>query len=124
MEEYGPYLRALRLAWSCLPPTPSPCPRRNAPLSGDIPKDERIAGCTTLLELNKYGLKAEIIGHFIRARTSFHKGDFDGAIADYTEIIRLNPKNEYAYLERGVTYFNKHDFDLAIADYDRAIELN
>ena len=91
---------------------------------GDISKDERIAGCTTLLESNKYGLKAEIIGHFIRARTSFHKGDFDGAIADYTEIIRLNPKNEYAYLERGVTYFNKHDFDLAIADYDRAIELN
>jgi lipoprotein NlpI len=91
---------------------------------GDIPKDERIAGCTTLLESNRYGLKAGITSHFFRARAFFDKGDFDNAIADYTEIIRLNPNNSIAYVGRGLSHHRKLELDLAIADYDHAIQIS
>jgi len=43
------------------------------------------------------------------------KGDFDGAIAAYTEGIRLNQKSS-AVLQRGQAYLRKGEFDKAIAD--------
>ena len=51
------------------------------------------------------------------------KGDFDKAIADHTEAIRLNPKYASAYHNRGTTYSKKGDHDKAIADYTEAIRL-
>jgi len=35
------------------------------------------------------------------------KGELDRAIGDYTEIIRLNPKDATAYRNRGWVYANK-----------------
>ena len=51
------------------------------------------------------------------------KGDFDRAIADCTQAIRLNPKNAYPYCERGLAYAGKSDDDSAIADFTQAIQL-
>lgn len=99
-------------------------PEAKCTAKGQIPDDERISGCSTLLESNKYGTTGSLTGLFIRAKTSFRKKLFDAAIADYTEIIQRFPKNEFAYLERGVTYYNKGEFQRAIDDYDHVIELN
>jgi lipoprotein NlpI len=88
-------------------------PEAKCTAKGDIPDDERIAGCSTLLESNKYGTRASLTGLFIRANTSFRKKQFDAAIADYTEIIRRFPNNEFAYLERGVSYYNKGELGAA-----------
>ena len=52
------------------------------------------------------------------------KGEHDKAIADYTEAIRLDPKDAEAYCNRGLAYGNKGDYDKAIADYTEAIRLN
>jgi len=49
------------------------------------------------------------------------KGDFDRAIADFTQAIRLDPKYLEAYLYRAVAYQNKGDNDRAIADYSQLI---
>ena len=38
------------------------------------------------------------------------KGDFDGAIAVYTEAIRLNPQNAQPYSNRGQAYLRKGEF--------------
>jgi tetratricopeptide (TPR) repeat protein len=46
------------------------------------------------------------------------------AIADYTEAIRLNPKDDSAFYFRGEAYRQKADYDRAIADYTEAIRLN
>lgn len=38
---------------------------------------------------------------FIRGRDKYKKGDFQGAIADYNQALRLNPNDAEAYLNRG-----------------------
>src|SRR5438128_7669797 len=53
------------------------------------------------------------------------KGDHDGAIADYSRAIELDPKFAVgAYSNRGLAKQAKGDLDGAIADYNRAIELD
>jgi tetratricopeptide (TPR) repeat protein len=52
------------------------------------------------------------------------KDDFDRAIADNTEAIRLSPNNPPAFNNRGLAHYGKSDFDLALADYNEAIRLD
>ena len=59
-----------------------------------------------------------------RGETWRAKGDIDRAIADYTEAIRLDPKNSNAYLNRGLVWDNKDDIERAAADYNEAIRLD
>src|SRR5579872_5498977 len=62
------------------------------------------------------------VGQFIdRGRAYFAKGDYDHAIADYNEAIRLDPKIYASLLDRGHAYFAKGDHDRAIADYGEMI---
>ena len=51
------------------------------------------------------------------------KGDLDGAIADFTRAIELNPKDDAPYYNRAQAKWLKKDRAGAIADYTRAIEL-
>ena len=47
-----------------------------------------------------------------------------GSIADYSEAIRRDPKDDGVLANRGVAYLNKREFDPAIADLDAAIAAN
>ena len=51
-------------------------------------------------------------------------GDHKGAIADFDKAIKLNPKDEYAYNNRGIAKESTGDYKGAIADWGKAIELN
>jgi tetratricopeptide (TPR) repeat protein len=51
------------------------------------------------------------------------EGNFDGAIADFTRAIELNPKDDAPYYNRAQAKRLKNDTAGAIADYTRAIEL-
>jgi len=55
-------------------------------------------------------------------------GDFDGAIADFNEVIKiyeLYPPNvqSASYLSRGLAYSGKGELDKALADMNKAISL-
>jgi len=52
------------------------------------------------------------------------RGDFAGAIADFTTALKLSPDNVDALLHRGVAYGANGDFDKSFADLDRAIDLS
>lgn len=58
-----------------------------------------------------------------RGTASAGRHDYDGAIADLTRALELDPGNpEYSY-ERGRVLVAKQEYPKATADFDRAIEL-
>jgi len=63
-------------------------------------------------------------GFIDRGLTYYDKGDYDRAIADFTQALRLNPNNYGVYLFRGHSYIIKGDYDRGIADLDQSIKLN
>jgi len=50
-------------------------------------------------------------------------GQYDKAIEDYTQIIKVYPDSPTGYANRGMTYSLKKDHDRAIADYTMTIKL-
>lgn len=83
--------------------------------------DEALADANQALNLNPKSNVALIV----RAGVKSNKKDFDGALADYSEVIRLYPTKAYrAYFWRGEIYEQKGDFDSAMADYRQAADLN
>jgi len=54
----------------------------------------------------------------------YEQGDFDYAIYDYDQAIKLNPNFAEAYLNRAYAYSEKDDFTRAIADYESVLRIN
>lgn len=71
-----------------------------------------------------YWIKSPAEDSFTSAQAKQAKGDLDGAISDYNSAIELDPKNPYAYYNRGLAKAAKGDVEGAVADYNRTIELN
>ena len=57
-----------------------------------------------------------------RGRVYSFKRDYDRAIAEYDQAIKLDPSLAMAYSNRGESRFNKGDLDGAFADFDAAIK--
>ncbi|MHC5825545.1 MAG: tetratricopeptide repeat protein, partial [Nostoc sp.] len=51
-------------------------------------------------------------------------GDFEGAIEDYTQAIKINPNYVDVYYNRGNARSDLGDFEGAIEDYTQAIKIN
>ena len=58
----------------------------------------------------------------LRGDLKHKKGDWDGAISDYSKAILLNPKYTDAYIARAES--KPVDFDAQISDYSKAISFN
>ena len=59
--------------------------------------------------------------YFGAGNTKYGRGDYVGALADYTESIRLNPNFADAYTNRGHVNLHLGQYDAALADMDAAI---
>ncbi len=59
-----------------------------------------------------------------RGRIRNMRGDYDPAIADFTEALGIAPGNARAFSLRGWAWSRKHEHEKAVADLDRAIELD
>jgi tetratricopeptide (TPR) repeat protein len=62
--------------------------------------------------------------HVNRAKSLFAKGDLAGAIASYSDAIKVKPEWAEAYLKRGVALRMQGALDKAIEDFDKATALD
>ncbi|HEY6601739.1 MAG TPA: caspase family protein [Xanthobacteraceae bacterium] len=83
--------------------------------------DDRVAACTRLIAEKKDLVRAYVQ----RGRLYVRRGDnWDQAIADFAEALRLDPKNVEALSLHGVLTFNRGDTARAVAEMNEAIQLN
>jgi tetratricopeptide (TPR) repeat protein len=64
------------------------------------------------------------LAYFKRALTRSDLDEPEGAIADYTRVIQINPKHDVAYNNRGLMRYEMGNREGAIADFNRAILVN
>jgi tetratricopeptide (TPR) repeat protein len=62
--------------------------------------------------------------YFKRGNEYRNKGDYEKAITDYTEALRLDPQLAKAYANRAVAHFHLKEFEKAITDSTQAIRIN
>jgi tetratricopeptide (TPR) repeat protein len=62
--------------------------------------------------------------HYDKGRLFYEREDYDTALLEFTEAIRLNPHYAEAHYERGRVYHKQEDDDKAAASYTEAIRLN
>lgn len=91
---------------------------------GNATSELRISGCTALIQSGKFSGKDLANAFASRGNAYATKKDFDHAISDLDQAIRLDPKLPMAYLIRGISYGGKNDFNTAIRDLDEANRLS
>ena len=85
--------------------------------------DQRIEGCSAVIKAGRE--RGEKLAEAFNTRGIGYrlKGEYDRAIQDYNQAIRINAKFATAYNNRAIAYDTKGDYDRAIADYEQAIKL-
>jgi tetratricopeptide (TPR) repeat protein len=94
------------------------CTGREDPITDVI-----IEGCTAVIRAGK-DTPAKLASAFNNRGVAYrYKGEYERALEDYNEAIRLNPNDASHYNNRGIVYRMKGEYDRAISDYDEAIWL-
>jgi tetratricopeptide (TPR) repeat protein len=83
--------------------------------------EDRIAACTRLIA--KSGGR-DAVAFDNRGAEYGGKGDYDRAIPDFSEAIRINPKLVDAWRHRGAALLGKNEFERGIADMTEVIRLD
>jgi tetratricopeptide (TPR) repeat protein len=71
---------------------------------------------------NHYALQGAFV-YFQRGLSYYDKTDYDKAITDFTEAIRLNPRDAAGYVGRGAAWMYKENYKQAIADFSEGLRL-
>jgi tetratricopeptide (TPR) repeat protein len=67
---------------------------------------------------------ADAVAHFDSGMAFLERQEYDKAINDFTEAIRLDPNVAIIYFNRGNAYYDRGNLDKASNDYNEAIRLN
>ncbi|MEM7634941.1 MAG: tetratricopeptide repeat protein [Pseudomonadota bacterium] len=82
--------------------------------------DNAIADLTTALDNDKGNVNI----HIARARALFNKRDYDRAMLDLAEAIKLDPQNSVPVNLMGKNHFMLANYDIALKFFGEAIELD
>lgn len=85
--------------------------------------DLRIAVCTEIIRKNPGVTKKLGLAYFLRGNAYQAKQDYEHAIADYDESLRLAPGIAVVVKHRGVAYAHKGDYDHSIEDLEQLLQL-
>jgi lipoprotein NlpI len=85
---------------------------------------ENIKGCTTLLAEPSLSPRDRAMTLNSRGNTYDKLGEYDLAIADYTEVARLTPNFAYAYANIALVHCRNGDFKAAVGFYEQALKVN
>ncbi len=61
--------------------------------------------------------------HFRRGYKYQAQGELEKSLAEYSEVVRLNPDHISAYYNRGLVYHEDKRYDRAIEDFDKVLGL-
>jgi len=86
--------------------------------------DVSIGGCTAMIQSDQETQENLAKAFLNRGFAYDRKGQYDRAIEDYDQAIKLNPNFVLAFVDRGDAYNSKHEYDRAIQDLDQAIKLD
>jgi tetratricopeptide (TPR) repeat protein len=84
---------------------------------------QRISACSAVMQQD-FSQKVLAYAFNNRAIAFQAEREYQHAIADYTDAIRLDPEFAHAFYNRGTAYHAQGDYDHAIADYSDAIRLD
>src|SRR5947209_14774436 len=86
--------------------------------------DIQVDGCTALINSSAQTPQSLVIAYNNRGNAYTTKGEYDRAVQDCDESIKLNPNYARAFNNRGVAYQKKGAYDRAINDFDESIKLD
>jgi tetratricopeptide (TPR) repeat protein len=95
------------------------CGLKNKPTN-----EQQIDGCTAVIQSTWYSGNTLAAAFYNRANAYNRKGEYDWAIADYDQAIKLEANFVLAFYNRGNAYGNKGQLDRAIQDFNQAIKLD
>jgi tetratricopeptide (TPR) repeat protein len=116
-----------------VPADPTPAPAHQAATDGIQSNPcfngkgsikEVLDACAAFIASGSKNSDLIVAAHGNRALGLSATRDFDGAVAEMDEALRLDPKEPNLYFMRAAAYRAKKDFDKAIADIDEAIQLD
>ena len=76
--------------------------------------DSQIMGCTALIKSDASSPQVLAVAYNNRGNAFSTKGEYELAIRDYDELIKLAPNYDKPFNNRGVAYQKKGQYDLAI----------
>jgi tetratricopeptide (TPR) repeat protein len=86
--------------------------------------DAAISACARAIASGEYQGHGLAVLLDSRAFAYRRKGDYDRALADLDEAIRLDPNDASSHNGRGAVWLAKREYDRAIDDFDAVIRLD
>src|SRR6185295_20042896 len=86
--------------------------------------DTQIVACTHVIQTSNQASDRIAGAYNNRGNAYRDQGNFDMAVSDYGQAIRLKPDYANAFNNRGLAYRAQSDYGRAIADFNEAIRLD
>jgi tetratricopeptide (TPR) repeat protein len=90
----------------------------------DDDSERLIRACTAVIRASRQSSENLARAFFNRGRALADKGEYDRAISDFDQAIRLVPVYPDAFNSRGVAWTGKGQSERAVEDFDQAIRLD
>jgi tetratricopeptide (TPR) repeat protein len=89
-----------------------------------VSPEQKLESCTAVIKSGGQTPQGLVAVFNSRGNVHLNNRNFDRAIDDYNEAIRIDPKYAIGFHNRGLAYLRKGRLDPAIEDFGAAIRLN